>query len=300
MNITKKTLHTNIGGSLLRIVFASVVASLSGITARADSLWTHVAQDFNWFNPANWEGDVPSGTNSGTIIITNGGWATIVGESASWSGPMRISGGSRVVPSVQQGVATSIGAQSIFIGCEDNPELNTNNHFGVSSGWGGDLPENHIWVFPSVTATDVYVGQGAGATGNLFSVAEVTLNNLYVGAAGNVGNIAGFINSSISIGTLHVASGNMLSFAPSLADNFDDLWSLISGGQIGELYVDDTLVTADNITTLFTLDDSNGTLAIFTAVAAAAVPEASTWAAFAGLALLAWAALHRGRHGRRS
>jgi hypothetical protein len=299
MNITKKTLHTNIGGSLLRLVFASVVASLSGITARADSLWTGAAQDSNWLNSDNWEGDVPSGTDSGTITVNNGDATIIFGESASWSGSLRISGGSQVMPRRMEGVAMSIGAQSIFIGCEEDPGLNMNNWFFVSFGWSGGLPGDHSWAYPSVRATDVYVGQGTGATGNWVTVAEVTLNNLYVGAAGNVGNGVSIINSggippTINIGALHVALGNMLAF--EWIDNFDGLWSLITGGQIGELYVDDTPVTADNITALFTLDSE---VRIFTAVAAA-VPEASTWAAFAGLALLAWAALHRGRHGRRS
>ncbi|MDR1283086.1 MAG: hypothetical protein LBK99_20025 [Opitutaceae bacterium] len=72
INITKKPLHTNIGGSLLRIVFAGVVAglSLSGLTARADSLWTGAAQDNNWNNPANWKGGTPW-TDSGTITVAN-------------------------------------------------------------------------------------------------------------------------------------------------------------------------------------------------------------------------------------
>ncbi|MDR1284473.1 MAG: FG-GAP repeat protein [Opitutaceae bacterium] len=158
-----------------------------------------------------------------------------------------------------------------------------------------------------ITAPDkaVYIGQTAGADNNTLHIeGTLTATTVYVGAAGATGNTLRFTTDALDnldVGTLYLDTGNFLEFEDAgHAIDHEDVAALLSGTtvQVRDSEGGWATLTGDNATTLLVKmqdveDGVGGTWTRFTPLTASTVPEPATWAALAGLTLLAIAATQR-------
>ncbi|MDR1284082.1 MAG: FG-GAP repeat protein [Opitutaceae bacterium] len=184
---------------------------------------------------------------------------------------------------------------------------------------GAETANNTVTLTAGDTATvtadgkAVYIGQNAGADNNTLLIeGALTATTVYVGAADTVGNTLRFTTAALdtlTIGTVYLDAGNFLDFEDAdHAIDLEDVATLLSGATVrvrdssSEGWV---LLTTDNAATLLVKmqdveDGTGGTWSRFTPFTASPVPEPATWAALAGLALLAFAVALRRPRGNRA
>ncbi|MDR1282521.1 MAG: FG-GAP repeat protein [Opitutaceae bacterium] len=173
-----------------------------------------------------------------------------------------------------------------------------------------------------VTLADkaVYIGQTAGADNNTLII-EGTLiaTTVYVGAGGSDSPTTGATGNTLrlttaaletlDVGTLYLDAGNFLEFENAGQElDINDVLTLLDGtatvqvrGSSNEGWV---TLDAENAATLLmktgVVDGPDGAWTRFTTISGSAVPEPATWAALAGLALLAYAVALRRPRGKRA
>ncbi|EIQ01023.1 hypothetical protein OpiT1DRAFT_05585 [Opitutaceae bacterium TAV1] len=152
----------------------------------------------------------------------------------------------------------------------------------------------------TVTATGkaVYIGQNAGANDNVLII-EGTLvaREVNIGfedqTTGNTLRLTTAALATLDIDTLFLGAGNFIE-AEGSGYALADVLTLLTGTTLsawdGTTY---TQVDTGNIGDLLAFVDLGNGYAQWTTIATSSVPEPATYAALAGLALLAWAALRR-------
>lgn len=203
---------------------------------------------------------------------------------------MTISGAS----TLQLGGQLTVGGDLIIGAGDSNNTVNFTGETLIGTGA----------VTGSLIAGDIIIGQGAGSTNNTLSIPSIgsgpvslTANNIYVGTAGAAGNhLAIFSPASaiLNIGTVWLAQDNGIIFLGS--QSFEGMQAFFKDRNI-DLFGGTTLVNGLDVSdcaALFTRTEMyEGLITAFIYTPSSSVPEPATYAALAGLALLAFAVMRK-------
>ncbi|RRJ96741.1 PEP-CTERM sorting domain-containing protein [Opitutaceae bacterium TAV4] len=291
-----KTKPTNNTGTLRRVLLTLGVGLLTGLPAFATATWTGANGDL-WSDSANWSGGTPWADPEG-VVINNGGTPAIQTDlknpvRAITSGPVTISGASTLT--LYSGL--TVGG-NVIIGAGDS---NNSVNFSGSTYIDGSTVYR---VTGSLIAEDIIVGQGAGSTNNSLPLASsggagpnsLTANNIYVGTAGATGNYLSITSTSaiVNVGTVWLAQDNGIMFLGS--QSFEGMQAFFKDRNI-DLFGGTTLVNGLDVSdcaALFTRTEMyEGLITAFIYTPSSSVPEPATYAALAGLALLAFAVMRK-------